>query len=70
MLNVTWIAGPVAFSAVPNGLVNTVQTYCGLEIDIMQINPSSNCTQRVEVAGRIGVGGGGQTHDKLQQSHP
>ena len=31
--------------------MNNAQTYCGLEIAIMQISPSSNCTQRVEVAG-------------------
>src|ERR1700727_1450302 len=33
-------------SAAPSGLVNTVQTYCGLEIAIMQTNPSPSCVQR------------------------
>jgi hypothetical protein len=26
------------------GLVNKAQTYCGLEIDIMQMTPRANCT--------------------------
>src|ERR1700760_3554812 len=34
-------------SAAPSGLVNRVQTYCELEIDIMQMTPNANCSQRV-----------------------
>src|SRR5579859_4967741 len=33
-------------SAAPSGLVNRVQTYCELEIDIMQMTPKPNCSQR------------------------
>ena len=40
--NVTWIAAGAASNAVPRGWVNRVQTYCGLEIAIMQISPSTS----------------------------
>src|SRR5215469_14291079 len=33
-----WLSGPV----------NSVQTYCGLEIAIIAINPSTSCTHRVD----------------------
>ena len=51
MLKVTWIAAAEAPSAVPSGLVNSAQTYCGLEIAIMQISPSKSWIQRVDAAG-------------------
>src|SRR4051812_36736564 len=34
-------------SVVPSGLVNSVQTYCGLKMAIMQTRPSPSWTQRV-----------------------
>ena len=40
MENVTWMAAAEALSALPSGLVNSVQTYCGLLIAIMQTKPS------------------------------
>src|SRR5215475_3640591 len=48
MVKVIWIAGRLTPSASWNGLVNSVQTYCGLEIDIIAINPSTSCTHRVD----------------------
>src|SRR5581483_12477417 len=35
-----WLSGPV----------NSVQTYCGLEIDIMTMRPSTSCNHRVDAA--------------------
>src|SRR5579872_2863800 len=52
MVKVTWIAGSVTPSASWNGLVNNVHTYCGLEIDIIAIMPSTSCIQRVDSADR------------------
>jgi hypothetical protein len=49
---VTWIADKGAPTASCNGLVNSVQTYWGLEIDIIAINPSPSWIQRVDVADR------------------
>src|SRR5471032_3240533 len=37
-------------SLAASGLVNSVQTYCGLEIDIMQIRLISSCTQRLWIS--------------------
>ncbi len=37
--NVTWIAGSAAPVAAWNGATKSVQTYCGLEIDIIAIKP-------------------------------
>ena len=51
MLNVTWIAAAEAPSEAPSGLVNSAQTYCGLEIAIMQTRPSRSWIQRVDAAG-------------------
>jgi len=52
MLNVTCTAAAVAPSVAPIGLVNSVQTYCGLEIAIMQIRPSPSCTHRALAIGK------------------
>ncbi|MNS96853.1 hypothetical protein D3C86_1092040 [compost metagenome] len=38
-------------SLAASGLVNRVQTYCGLEIAIMQTRPSNSCSQRVRASG-------------------
>jgi hypothetical protein len=48
--NVTWSEAGAAPSACPSGLVNNVQTYCGLAIAIMQITPSNNWTHREPTA--------------------
>src|SRR5262249_21388287 len=49
---VNWIAGRAAPVVVWNGLTNSVQTYCGLEIVIIAMKPNSNCSQRLdEIAG-------------------
>ena len=62
--NVTCSAAGVTSSAAPRGLVNSAQTYCGLEIAIMQIRPSPSWTQRVApvvtTAGRVAVWGMGR----------
>ena len=42
MVKVTWMAGNVAPRASCSGLVKSVQTYCGLEIDIIAISPSTS----------------------------
>ena len=56
MLNVTCTPAAVAPSAAPSGLVNKVQTYCGLEIAIMQTRPRINCTHRVLATGTAAGG--------------
>ncbi len=38
--------GSVLPVAVVSGLVNSVQTYCGLEIAIMTMRPNTSCSQR------------------------
>src|ERR1700755_3025723 len=48
MVKVIWIAGRLTPSASWNGLVKSVQTYCGLEIDIIAITPSPSCIHRVD----------------------
>src|ERR1700743_2460391 len=47
-VKVTWIAGNPAPRASCKGLVKSVQTYCGLEIDIIAITPSTSCIHRVD----------------------
>ena len=42
MVKVTWMAGNLAPKASCRGLVKSVQTYCGLEIDIIAISPSTS----------------------------
>src|SRR5579864_565517 len=44
--NVIWIAGRPAPVAAWNGATNSVQTYCGLEIDIIAISPRLSWPQR------------------------
>ena len=48
-VKVTWIADNGAPVASCNGLVNSVQTYWGLEIDIIAISPSTSWIQRADV---------------------
>ena len=43
------MAGRLAPSWSCSGLVNSVHTYCGLEIDIIAIRPSPSWIQRVDV---------------------
>src|ERR1700761_8653668 len=50
--NVTCTSGSEMPSFAISGLVISVHTYCGLEIDIMQTRPRASCSQRVEVADR------------------
>src|SRR5665213_2364865 len=45
--NVTWISASVVPMAWVNGPVNSVQTYCGLEIAIMAISPRTSWSQRL-----------------------
>ncbi len=42
IVNVTWTAARVAPRLSCSGFVKSVQTYCGLEIDIMAISPSTS----------------------------
>ncbi len=44
---VNWISASVVPSFWLNGPTNSVQVYCGLEIAIMAITPSTSCHQRV-----------------------
>ncbi|GAC1346023.1 MAG: hypothetical protein NVSMB18_27070 [Acetobacteraceae bacterium] len=57
MLNVTWIAAGPAPSEALSGLANSVHTYCGLEMAIMQMSPSRSWTHRVPTlrTARFGV---------------
>ncbi len=43
----TWIAGKPTWKAEVMGLVNSAQTYCGLEMEAMQISPRTSWIQRV-----------------------
>jgi hypothetical protein len=46
--NVACNAAGLTASAAPSGFVNSAQTYCGLEIAIMQTSPRTSCTQRAD----------------------
>src|SRR5207253_4972306 len=59
--NVIWIAGRLAPVAAWNGATNKVQTYCGLEIDIMAINPRASWTHLV--AGKAAAASRGSVAD-------
>ena len=43
MVNVTWIAGNVAWRLSCNGRVNNVHTYCGLEIAVIAMSAKTSC---------------------------
>src|SRR3569623_1016847 len=54
--NVTCSCDSVPPNSPSSGLVNSVHTYCGLEMAIMQIKPYTSCIQRLGAADDCGSG--------------